>query len=166
MSNTALHSENDQQIRRQLEQLSALNAAHQRQVLQYSKAMLDKLCPLASGSHSQVQSYVVYYQNLLAFFADGQSAGLADPAQFVALCGSKEQPQSLLLKAGERHIELTFCRGAACEGKDVAGIEDIQLQLSGQQWFSLVRGASANTSKTCRSGHSYRGRSGDDYQLS
>ena len=165
MSNTALQNEHDQHIHQQLAQLSALNAAHQRQVLQHSKAMLDKLCPLESGSHSQVQSYVVYYQNVLAFFADGQSTGLANPAQFVALCGSKEQPQSLLFKAGARHIELTFCRGGDCGGNDVAGIDDVQLQLPDQSWFSLVRGNGATNSHCCRSGQSYRSRSGEDYQL-
>jgi len=68
MTNTALQMEQDQHIRQQLDQLNALNDAHQRQVLEHSKAMLDKLCPLAVGSHSQVQSYVVYYTQLLAFF--------------------------------------------------------------------------------------------------
>ncbi len=165
MTNTALQMDQEQQIRQQLDQLNALNDAHQRQVLEHSKAMLDKLCPLAAGSHSQVQSYVVYYTQLLAFFADGQSTGLAVPAQLVGWCGSREKPQSLLFKSGDRHIELTFCRSTERGSKDIAGIDDIQLQLNDQHWFSLVRGTSQQTGKTCRSGALYTARQGGDYQL-
>lgn len=165
MTNTALQMEQDQQIRQQLDQLSALNDAHQRQVLEHSKAMLDKLCPLAAGSHSQVQSYVVYYTQLLAFFADGQSTGLVNPGQLVAWCGSREKPQSLLFKTAGRHLELTFCRSGERGSKDIAGIDDIQLQLQDQHWFSLVRGSSQQTGKTCRSGALYTARQGGDYQL-
>ena len=67
MTMTALQIETDPLIQQQLQQLSALNDAHQRQVLDYSTAMLDKLFPLEHGSHQQVKSYVVYYQHLLAF---------------------------------------------------------------------------------------------------
>lgn len=165
MNMTALHIETDPMIQQQLQQLTALNDAHHRQVLDYSKAMLDKLFPLEHGSHQQVKSYVVYYQHLLAFFADGQSTGLKNPAQFVALCGSKEQPQTLLFNDGSRHLEISLSRHSERGSEDCAGIEDIQLQLDGDEWFSLVRGTVVTTQKQCRSGASYTHKAGGDYRL-
>ncbi len=165
MTMTALQFDTDPLIQQQLQQLSALNDAHLRQVLDYSKAMLDKLFPLEHGSHQQVKSYVVYYQHLLAFFADGQSAGLKNPAQFVALCGSKEQPQALLFHDGMRHLEISLCRHSERGATDSAGIEDIQLQLSDEQWFSLVRGAVVTAQKQCRSGGCYTHKAGGDYRI-
>jgi malate synthase len=165
MTMTALQIETDPMIQQQLQQLTALNDAHLRQVLDYSTAMLDKLFPLEHGSHQQVKSYVVYYQHLLAFFADGQSTGLKNPAQFIALCGSKEQPQTLLFNDGTRHLEVSLCRHSERGNRDSAGIADIQLQLSDEQWFSLVRGSVVTTQKQCRSGSSYTHKAGGIYRI-
>ena len=114
-------------IRQEISAISALNDSHLRQILDYSKGFLDKVFPLATGSHKDVCSYVVYYQHLLAFFADGSNSGLQNPAQFVALAGSREKPQSLLLNDNGRHVELTICRSGAQGSKDHAGIDDVQL---------------------------------------
>ncbi len=165
MNMTALQIDTDPMIQQQLQQLTALNNAHLRQVLDYAKAVLDKLVPLEHGSHQQVKSYVVYYQHLLAFFADGSSSGLQNPAQFVALCGHREQPQALLLHDGQRHLEISLCRGGERGGKDSAGVDDIQLQLGDGQWFSLISGQQLHSVKVCGNGARYTAKSGDDYAL-
>ena len=71
-----------------------------------AKLFIDRLFPLSSGSHQDVSSYVVYYQHLLAFFADGSHSGLRQPKQFVAFNGTKDFPKnemiSYLQKAGVR----------------------------------------------------------------
>ncbi|WMO13241.1 hypothetical protein [Pseudoalteromonas piscicida] len=36
-----------------------------------AKQYLDEQCPLEFGSHMEVTDYVVYYNHLLAFFANG-----------------------------------------------------------------------------------------------
>lgn len=74
---------------------------------------LDELFPLKSGSHSQVCEYLVYYHQLLALFPDGSSSGLRQAGQLIGLTGSREKPSSLLLKAGECHIELEL-DGSGC----------------------------------------------------
>jgi malate synthase len=156
-------------IREEISYIAGLNQTHVRQIMDYSKAFLDKVFPLQRGSHKDVCSYVVYYQHLLAFFADGSNSGLKTPAQFVAFGGHPEQPQSLVLKDGARHVELLFCHKSADGAVDKAGIEDIQLQLKGEQegWFSMIRG---NTQiQPCLSGSQnspcFRAKEGGDYRV-
>lgn len=95
-----------------------------------SKAYLDKHFPLATGSHSDVKNYVVYYHHLLAFFDDGSQSGLANPSEFVALCGHKCSPDSIVLKQSKTglHLEIVFDRKGNRGTKDAAGIEDILVE--------------------------------------
>ena len=97
-----------------------------------SKAYLDKHFALASGSHSDVKNYVVYYHHLLAFFEDGSQAGLANPSQFVALCGHKCSPDSVVLQQSPEglHVELIFDRNGERGAKDRAGIQDILVETN------------------------------------
>jgi malate synthase len=97
-------------------------------VIDYAKTFLDEHFPLAEGSHKDVKSYVVYYHHLLAFFADGAQSGLETPCQFVALCGHKEQPDSILLKHNNLHLELVIDRNGSIGATDSAGIQDIRLE--------------------------------------
>lgn len=160
-------------IHQEISAINALNDQHLQQILDYSKGFLDKTFPLASGSHQDVRSYVVYYQHLLAFMADGSQTGLADPTQFVALCGSRQKPQSILLRGAGRHVELLFCKSGSHGARDCAGIEDIQLELTPAQqtttparWFSMIRGQlTEHLPSTCRAQACYTGKDGSDYLL-
>ena len=122
--------------------------AHQKQcqhvLADYAINFLDKVFPLTTGSHKDVSSYVVYYHHLLAFFPDGTQAGLASTKQFVGLCGHKEQPEALLLKAEEQYVEITFNRKGRIGNANPANIEDIQIEVCSQdlqkqrRWFSML----------------------------
>jgi malate synthase len=161
----------DQFIRQEINAISALNDSHLRQILDYSKGFLDKVFPLEQGSHKDVLSYVVYYQHLLAFLKDGSNSGLADPTQFVALCGSKQKPQSVLLRGEGRHVELIFCRSGQHGARDNAGIEDIQLEIAAEQtelsprWFSMIDGQLRGDLLLGCHGTCFTAKDGGDYQL-
>ena len=124
---------------------------------------MDKTFPLQQGSHKDVSSYVVYYQQLLAFFADGSTSGLQNPAQFVALAGHRETPNSLVLHNNGRHVELILNRKGNNGSQDQAGIDDIQLQTSEPHcvWFSMVSGRQVSCCHksdkqfTCKDGGAY-----------
>ena len=108
----------------ELSVINQLNERHVKQVMDYSKGFLDKTFPLAQGSHKDVVCYMVYFQHLLAFFADGSKSGLQNPAQFVALSGHREAPESLVLVNEGRHVELVLTRHGGngekdCESQDV-----------------------------------------------
>jgi malate synthase len=99
------------------------------QQLDIAKQYLDEHCPLDHGSHLQVTHYVVYYNHLMAFFADGSHCGLKYPKQFVALCGHKDDPTALLLKKTDGlHIEMAFNRCGDAGKSDNAHIDDIQVE--------------------------------------
>jgi malate synthase len=95
-----------------------------------SKEYLDKHFALASGSHSDVKNYVVYYHHLLAFLNDGSQSGLARPSQFVALCGHKYAPDSLVLKQSPMslHTEILFDQKGQRGSTDSASIQDILIE--------------------------------------
>lgn len=97
-------------------------------VINYSKDLLDQYFPLENGSHSQVSGYVVYYRHLLAFLEDGTQTGLKTPCQFVALCGHKDAPNSIVLKRNNLHLELVIDRSGDVGATDTAGIQDIRLE--------------------------------------
>lgn len=98
------------------------------QVIEYAKSFLDEHFPLAEGSHKDVKSYVVYYRHLLAFFEDGKQTGLNTPFQFVGLCGSKNKPDSILLKNNRLHVELVIDENGSIGINDKANIQDIRIE--------------------------------------
>lgn len=87
---------------------------------------LDELLPLKSGSHSEVCEYLVYYHQLLALFPDGSSSGLQQSGQLVGLTGSREKPTSLLLKAGDLHIELELDSNDCNAGRQA--LQNLQIE--------------------------------------
>ncbi len=131
----------------------------------YAKQILDLYFPLTHGSHQNVCSYVVYYNQLLAFFEDGQQSGLRQPKQFVALTGHRSEPTTILLQSNGFHLELSF----AADQCDLAGIEDVQLEAelmtimngenlpSSRSWTSLITGQVSSTTKlfTAKDGSAY-----------
>ena len=97
-----------------------------------TKAYLDQHFALETGSHADVKNYVVYYHHLLAFFEDGSQSGLVNPVQFVALCGHKCAPDSIVLKRGDMssHVEIAINRKGNRGAKDCAGIQDILVETN------------------------------------
>jgi malate synthase len=95
-----------------------------------AKTFLDEQFPLESGSHKDVKSYVVYYHHLLAFFNDGSQSGLVDPKQFVALCGHKCEPNSIVFKRNSFHVELVINKKGDIGSQDLANVQDIKIETT------------------------------------
>lgn len=144
----------DNFIQEEVAILSELNDQRMKELMAYSKGFLDKVFPLENGSHKNVSSYVIYYNHLLAFFPDGSKSGLESPKQFVALSGHKAEPTSIVLKSDGFHVELIFNKNGSRGIKDIAGIDDIQVETNKmtfskteaandenhqRHWFSMVR---------------------------
>ena len=146
----------DSFINEEVSILNTLNEKRMTELMSYSKSFLDKVFPLEQGSHQDVSSYVIYYKHLLAFFPDGRKSGLVTPNQFVALSGHKNEPTSIVLKNDGFHVELIFNKNGSRGIKDIAGIDDIQLETTkaifgastaandnnlknSKRWFSMIR---------------------------
>ncbi|MCE9678209.1 malate synthase [Shewanella sp. AS1] len=118
----------------------------------YAKQVLDKYFPLSGGSHLDVTSYVIYYQQLLAFFRDGTQSGLVEPKQFVAFAGHKCEPCAVLLKNNGFHLELSLNCQQGSAREDLSGIKDVQVEAAlmtivsseqapfARRWTSLITG--------------------------
>ncbi|WP_283627222.1 malate synthase [Shewanella baltica] len=142
-----------------------------------AKQFLDRLFPLNSGSHQDVGSYVVYYQHLLAFFADGSHSGLRQPKQFVAFNGTKDAPCAILLQDLGCHVELSFDRNGMIGARDVANLEDIQIETSlnmivgtqesrsaaSRHWLSLLHAGMSSANDT--QDKLFTAKDGSDYNL-
>jgi malate synthase len=186
MTTALMNNSFDTFIEEEVSLISELNLQRSAQLTQYSKRFLDNRFPLAKGSHSDVCSYVVYYKHVLAFFADGTTTGLRKPAQFVALSGPKDEPESIVLCDEGSHVEITFNAKGSLGSTDRAGIDDIQVQTSQRdiasnaaandeqsQWFSLMRSdAQVTTNKrgqtqcNYRTGHKeFTDKNGNEYPI-
>lgn len=179
----------DNFINEEVSILNALNDQRTRELMTYSKSFLDKVFPLENGSHKNVSSYVIYYKHLLAFFPDGSKSGLECPRQFVALSGHKSEPTSIVLKNDGFHVEMIFNKNGSRGMKDLAGVDDIQLettkanfggeaaandeQADGKRWFSMIRSDDelvydAQGNQQCRCvdvPKAFTDKNGDDYQI-
>lgn len=98
------------------------------QVIHLAKDFLDECFPLTMGSHHDANCYMVYFQHLLVYFADGSHCGLQQPNQLVALVGPHSEPSSILLKNNGLHVEIQFERGGVIGATDKANIDDIMLE--------------------------------------
>lgn len=82
--------------------------------------MLDQVFPLFKGSHTDVASYLVYYDHLLAMFTDGSSTGLKTPSQLLDYSGHKTNPTSIILGCQALSIEVELTpEGAAIRGNTI-----------------------------------------------
>lgn len=106
-----------------------INPARTRRVTSSVKDFLDIAFPLTEGSHHDVTSYMVYFQNLMMILADGSTAGLQNPAQFVAKIGPRDNPESILLLQNGLHVELAFDSCGAIGATDLASINDVQVEI-------------------------------------
>ena len=141
--------------------VAQVNVAEHKKIAN-AKQFLDRLFPLNSGSHQDVSSYVVYYQHLLAFFADGSHSGLRQPKQFVAFNGTKDAPCAIVLQDLGCHVELSFDRSGMIGARDVANLEDIQIGTSlnmvvgtpesrsaaSRHWLSLLHAGMSSANDT------------------
>lgn len=140
-----------------------------------AKQFLDRAFPLNCGSHQNVSSYVVYYQHLLAFFTDGSHSGLRQPKQFVAFNGTKDAPCAIVLQDQGCHVELCFNRNGMIGARDLANLEDVQIQTASsmettevrssasRHWLSLLHAGMPSANDT--QDKQFTAKDGGDYSL-
>ncbi len=67
---------------------------------------LDKQFPLRTGTHSDVRSYLVYFDHLMAIRTDGSTTSLVTPAQFQDADGSLDGPTAISLSSGDTQVQI------------------------------------------------------------
>ena len=138
--NMPITSKRTQQIEAQLRAISAFkmnlstSALEQGQTasLFEASAILDQHFALQTGSHKDVKEYVIYFNQLMAFFADGSHCGLEQSSQFVAYTGDKDAASSVVLKEDDVHVEVKRCTKNAT---------DITIEFPSQMQFTARDGS-------------------------
>jgi malate synthase len=104
------------------------NPARGAKVIAYARAHLDRVAPLATGSHTDAKAYIVDGGALAVTLADGSTTGLADAKAFKGYTGDASNPSSVLLGVNNLHIDILIDKGGRIGADDAAGINDIVLE--------------------------------------
>lgn len=84
-------------------------------VCESATQVLDCEFPLQKGSHSDVQSYSMYYSNLLAYLNDGTTTGLVEASDLREVSGRRANPEAIVLDNGATSAELELdAHGCIC----------------------------------------------------
>lgn len=97
--------------------------------------VLDQHFALQEGSHKNVHQYIVYFNHVMAFFADGTHCGLENSKQFVGFLGHRETPASILFKKDDVHVEMIITRNSKAEQG-----QDIRLAFPEEETFATPSG--------------------------
>ncbi|MBF4336470.1 hypothetical protein [Vibrio anguillarum] len=160
--------------------VETISANQQNEKQSRAKQLLDRLFPLATGSHQDVTSYVIDYRHVLAYFKDGRHSGLKHPKHFVAFNGEKESPCSILFRDGSgSHVEVMLGCTKGTGRVELIEINDIQLETcttftqsveetpcaAMRHWVSLVKGDEKGKPQACSEDKEYTAKDGEDYYL-
>ena len=104
------------------------NPVRGRKVIAYVRAFLDRVMPLAAGSHADAVAYAVQAGALVVRLEDGRETGLAEPAFFVGYEGDPETPRAILLRQNGLHLVLKFDAASPVAQEDKAGIADVEIE--------------------------------------
>ncbi len=99
-------------------------------VIEYARHVLDRTAPLAVGSHVGSQGYRVVGGALRVTLANGKTAGLKNPAQFVGYQGSARAPSAVLLQHNGLHLDIRIDSSTPIGASDAAGVCDLVLEAA------------------------------------
>ncbi|HEX3363785.1 malate synthase G [Phenylobacterium sp.] len=99
-------------------------------VVAYARAFLDRIVPLANGSHTEANAYATAGGRLVVSLRDGTQTGLATPEQFIGWRGSAEAPEGVLLRHNSLHVEILIDREHAIGKDDAAGVADVLVEAA------------------------------------
>ncbi|MFV8818234.1 malate synthase G [Haliea sp. E17] len=108
----------------------AYNPVRGEQVISYARRFLDEHFPLAMGQHADAAAYHIADGQLAVELKGGESASLADPAQFVGYNGPADAPTAVLLRHNGLHAEIVIDHAHPVGKTDAAGVADVILEAA------------------------------------
>jgi malate synthase len=106
------------------------NPARGAKVIAFARAILDKVAPLAAGSHKDAVAYLVKDGALAITMKDGSETTLADPALFAGWRGAGKTPEGVLLRHNGLHLEILIDRAHSVGKDDAAGVADVLVEAA------------------------------------
>ncbi|MCZ6881563.1 MAG: malate synthase G, partial [Gammaproteobacteria bacterium] len=104
------------------------NPVRGQQVIRYVRELLDKVVPLAVGSHAYAIRYRVRSGKLIVVMGDGSETELGWRECFAGYRGDPEEPSAILLKHNNLHIEILIGEGFYIGQGDLANIYDVRVE--------------------------------------
>jgi len=99
-------------------------------VIEYARYVLDRIAPLAQGSHNNSTLYFVRKGRLCVRLKDGSTTELANVAKFAGYQGTQAAPSSILLRNNGLHIDLQIDRRTRIGKTDPAGVSDLMIEAA------------------------------------
>jgi malate synthase len=106
------------------------NAVRGARVIAWARDLLDRVAPLAAGSHADATLYAIAGNELVVTLTDGKATGLAEPKKFVAFKGETAAPSAVLLRNNGLHIEIHVDRNHSIGKTDKAGVADLVVEAA------------------------------------
>ncbi len=113
-----------------LERSGGFNPKRGAAVIAYARDFLDRIAPLAGGSHADATGYAVAGGGLSVSLADGSATGLKEPTGFAGYTGSADAPETVLLAHHGLHAEVVIDRSHPIGKTDAAGVADVVLEAA------------------------------------
>ncbi len=110
------------------EKLTSYNPVRGKKVIAYAKEFLDRFFPLQNGSHKEVTSYKIENDALLVKISNNEITHLKNISQYIGYQGNFENPNCILLKNNNLHIEILINREGNIGVEDNSGINDIVIE--------------------------------------
>ena len=112
------------------ERTAEYNPIRGARVIAWARDFLDRVTPLAAGSHAAATQYAVADGALAVTLQDGSTTGLSDPSKFAGYRGDAAAPSAVLLRNHGLHIEIRVDRAHPVGKADDAGVRDIVLEAA------------------------------------
>jgi malate synthase len=106
------------------------NAVRGDKVIAYGREFLDKAAPLAEGSHTDAEKYVIVDGKFTVLLADGKTTGLKEEEKLAGYKGEPAEPSAILLKNNRLHFEIQIDPNHSIGKTDKAGVKDILLEAA------------------------------------
>ena len=106
----------------------AYNPVRGDKVIDFSKNFLNDHLPLAEGKYQDVVSFQISNGNLEISLSDQSKTSLKKDSAFVGFKGDESNPESILLKNNDLHVEIKIDRNDSVGSSDPAGIKDVFLE--------------------------------------
>ena len=110
------------------EKTNSYNPIRGQKVVNFSKEFLDKNFPLKKGSHKESISYNIKNDSLSVTLNNNYVTELKDENQYVGYQGLIDNPNCILLKNNNLHVEILIDKNGNIGSNDPANINDIILE--------------------------------------
>ena len=106
----------------------AYNPVRGDKVIDFSKNFLNDYLPLTEGRYQDVVSFQISNGVLEISLSDQSKTSLKNDSAFVGFKGDESNPESILLKNNDLHVEIKIDRNDSVGSSDPAGIKDVFLE--------------------------------------